>query len=122
MTDGKNTTGPDPVEAARIASNFGVRVFTIGFGTNNGQINMFGDRVMRVVLDEETLKTMASITHGQYFHAKTEAELAGIYKGLNTQLQKETQLQEITAFFTMAAALCMALSAGLSLAWFGRIA
>ena len=121
MTDGKSNLGPDPIEAARIASNFGVRVFTIGFGTANGQINLFGDRTMRVQLDEETLKTMAKITGAQYFHARTEEELTKIYKGLNTQLQKETRLQEITAFFVMAAAAFMALSAGLSLWWFGRI-
>ena len=121
MTDGKSTLGPDPIEAARIAANFGVRVFTIGFGTPNGQITLFGDRVMRVMLDEETLKTMANITHAQYFHARTEGELAKIYKGLNTQLQRETQLQEITAFFVMAATICTALSVFLSLLWYGRV-
>ena len=121
MTDGKSTMGPDPVEAARIAANYGVRVFTIGFGTPNGQITLWGDRVMRVQLDEETLKTMANITHAQYFHAKSEAELAKIYKGLNTKLQNETQLQEITAFFVMGAAVCTILSVFLSLLWHGRV-
>ena len=121
MTDGKSTLGPDPIEAARIASNYGVRVFTIGFGTPNGQITLWGDRVMRVQLDEETLKTMANITHAQYFHAKTEKELANIYKGLNTKLQNETQLQEITAFVVMGATLLTILSAFLSLLWHGRV-
>ena len=113
--------GPDPVEAARIAANYGVRVFTIGFGTANGQIRLFGDRMMRVVLDEETLKTMAQITHAQYFHAKTEAELAKIYTQLNTRLQAETQLEEISSFFVMAATLLAFASVALSLAWHGRV-
>jgi Ca-activated chloride channel family protein len=121
MTDGKSTMGPDPVEAARIAANYGVRVFTIGFGTANGQIRLFGDRMMRVVLDEETLKTMAQITHAQYFHAKTEAELAKIYTQLNTRLQAETQLEEISSFFVMAATLLAFFSVALSLAWHGRV-
>ena len=121
MTDGKSTMGPDPVEAARIAANYGVRVFTIGFGTANGQIRLFGDRMMRVVLDEETLKTMAQVTHGQYFHAKTEAELAKIYSQLNTKLQAETQLEEISSFFVMAATVFAFASVALSLAWHGRV-
>ena len=121
MTDGKNTDGPDPIDAARIASNFGVRVFTIGFGTANGQIHTYWGRTMHVVLDEPTLKTMANITHGQYFHAQTEGELAKIYKDLNTRLQNETEEREITAFFVAAALLLTLVSASLSVLWFGRI-
>jgi Ca-activated chloride channel family protein len=121
MTDGKSTLGPDPVEAARIASNYGVRVFTIGFGTPNGQITLWGDRVMKVQLDEDTLKTMAKITGAQYFHAKTEAELAKIYKQLNTKLQAETELEEVTAFFVMGATLLLIVSVFLSLARHGRV-
>ena len=121
MTDGKNTDGPDPVDAARIASNFGVRVFTIGFGTPNGQIHTYWGRTMHVILDEETLKNMANITHAQYFHAKTETELAKIYKDLNTKLQNETEEREITAFFAAAALILTLVSASLSVLWFGRI-
>lgn len=121
MTDGKNTDGPDPIDAARIASNFGVRVFTIGFGTANGQIHTYWGRTMHVILDEETLKTMANVTHAQYFHAQTETELAKIYKDLNTKLQNETEEREITAFFVAAALLLTLVSASLSVLWFGRI-
>jgi len=121
MTDGKNTDGPDPVDAARIASNFGVRVFTIGFGTANGQIHTYWGRTMHVILDEPTLKSMANITHAQYFHAQTETELAKIYKDLNTKLQNETETREITAFFVAAALLFALVSASLSVLWFGRI-
>ncbi|HKD46247.1 MAG TPA: VWA domain-containing protein [Rhizomicrobium sp.] len=121
MTDGKNTDGPDPIDAARIASNFGVRVFTIGFGTPNGEIHTYWGRTMHVVLDEETLKTMANITHAQYFHAQSEKELATIYKDLNTKLQSETETREITAFFAAAALLLTVASVSLSLLWFGRI-
>jgi Ca-activated chloride channel family protein len=121
MTDGKNTDGPDPIDAARIASNFGVRVFTIGFGTPNGQIHTYWGRTMHVILDEETLKTMANVTHAQYFHAQTETELAKIYKDLNTRLQNETEEREITALFAAAALLLTLVSASLSVFWFGRI-
>src|SRR5262249_14201793 len=96
MTDGRNTTGPDPVEAARIASNLGVRIFTIGFGTANGKTVNFSGRAIRAVLDEDTLKRMASITSAQYFHAQSAIELTKIYQQLTTKLQKESEETEIS--------------------------
>jgi Ca-activated chloride channel family protein len=121
MTDGRNTTGPDPVETARVAANLGIRIFTIGFGTTNGQMINFYGRSIRAVLDEDTLKRMASITGAQYFHAQTAMELTNIYKQLTTKLQKESEETEISAFFVAAAAFFCALSATLSLLWFHRI-
>jgi len=77
--------------------------------------------VMKVQLDEETLKTMAKITGAQYFHAKTEAELAKIYTQLNTKLQAETSLEEISFLFVAAATVMAFLSVALSLIWHGRV-
>jgi Ca-activated chloride channel homolog len=74
-----------------------------------------------VTLDEPTLKTMANITRGQYFHAQTEKELAKIYKDLNTKLQNETEEREITVFFVLAALVLTLTSGALSVLWFGRI-
>ncbi len=121
MTDGRNTTGPDPVEAARIASNLGVRIFTIGFGTANGKTVGFFGRSIRAVLDEDTLKRMASITGAQYYHAQTAQELTKIYQQLTTKLQKESGETEISAFFVMGACAFAFASALLSLLWYHRV-
>ena len=121
MTDGRNTTGPDPVEAARIAANLGVRVFTIGFGTSNPQTVDFGGRGIRMMLDEDSLKRMASITGAQYFHAQSAIELTNIYKQLTTKLQKESEETEISAFFVAAATVLSSLAGMFSVLWFGRI-
>jgi len=64
---------------------------------------------------------MAKITGAQYFHAKTEAELAKIYTQLNTKLQAETQLEEISFMFVAAATVFAFLSVALSLMWHGRV-
>jgi Ca-activated chloride channel family protein len=117
MTDGRNTTGPDPVEAARVAANLGIRIFTIGFGTANGQMINFYGRSIRAVLDEDTLKRMASMTSAQYFHAQSAQELTKIYQQLTTKLQKESQETEISAFFVAAAGFFCVLSVLLSLLW-----
>ena len=118
MTDGRNTTGPDPIEAARVAANLGVRIFTIGFGTANGQMISFYGRSIRAMLDEPTLKAMATMTNGQYYHAQSAQELTKIYQLLTTKLQKETQETEISAFFVAAAALFCLAAGVLSLLWF----
>ena len=76
---------------------------------------------MRVRLDEETLKTIANLTRGEYFYAGTAADLKKIYKNLNTQLFFEQKETEITALFAAAAAVLALLSALLSLLWFNRI-
>jgi Ca-activated chloride channel family protein len=121
MTDGQNTSGPDPIEAARVAANLGVRVFTIGFGTPNGQTIDFDGRQILAILDEDTLKKMASMTNAQYFHAQSAAELTMIYKQLTAKLQNEPQETEITVFFVAAATIFCTLSALLSLLWFHPI-
>ena len=121
MTDGQTNAGADPIDSARMAANHGVRVFTVGFGSTEGGVVGFGGRFMRAQLDEEALKQIADMTKGQYFRATNSVELKKIYQGLNTQLIKETRETEITALFSVAAAILALLAAGLSMLWFNRI-
>lgn len=121
LTDGQRTTGPDSLEAARMAADRGVRVFTVGVGTKAGETLGFEGWSMRVRLDEDTLKAVANITHGEYFYAGTATDLRRVYQSLNSRLVLEKKETEITALFSAAAAL-MALASGLlSLLWFNRI-
>ena len=121
LTDGQRTTGPDPIEAARMAAERGVRVFTVGIGTPDGEIMGFEGWRMRVRLDEETLKTISNMTHGQYFYAGTAGDLKKVYRALNSRFVLEKKETEITALFSAVAAVLALLSGLLSLAWFNRI-
>ena len=121
LTDGQTNAGYDPVEAARIAANYGVRVYTVGFGTTRGDVVGFGGFSGRTQLDEDALKKIADMTKGRYFHAASADELKAVYSVLSKQLITETKEMEITAFFAAAAAVLMLLAAGLSLAWFNRV-
>ena len=121
LTDGQTNAGYDPVEAARIASEYGVKVYTVGFGTTRGNIVGFGGFSMRAQLDEEALKKIADMTRGRYFRAGSADDLKAVYNVLSKQLVMETKEMEISSFFAGAAALLMLLSASLSLAWFGRV-
>ena len=121
LTDGQRTTGPDSLEAARMAADRGVRVFTVGVGTKDGETIGFGGWSMRVRLDEETLKNIANLTHGEYFYAGTATDLVKVYKMLNSRLVLEKKETEITALLSAAAAVMVLLAAALSLLWFNRI-
>ena len=121
LTDGQRTTGPDSLEAAKMAADRGVRVFTVGVGTPNGEVIGFEGWSFRARLDEDTLKAIANLTRGEYFHAGTAMDLKKVYQGLNARLVFEKQETEITALFSAAAACLALLAALLSLLWFSRV-
>jgi Ca-activated chloride channel family protein len=120
LSDGRRTTGPDPIEAAKLAADRGVRVYTVGFGTKEGA--MIGDEQWSfyVRLDEETLKAVAAITGAEYFYAGTADDLRKVYQSLTLKFGLERKETEISALFSAAAALLVAIAALLSLLWFHR--
>ena len=122
LTDGQRTTGPDPLDAAKMAAERGIRVYTVGIGTTSGEIIGFEGWSMRVRLDEETLKNISVLTHGEYFYAGTAEDLKKVYESLSSRMVVERKETEITALFAALGALLAVLAAGLSVWWFGRVA
>ena len=122
MSDGRRTTGPDPLKAAKMAAERGVRVHTIGFGTEGGgQADVDGMSIF-MRFDEAALKAIAAITEGQYSHASSADALHKVYKELTAKMVLERKETEVTAFFGAAAALLALVAATLSLLWFHRTA
>ncbi|MEJ5990666.1 VWA domain-containing protein [Ramlibacter sp. PS3R-8] len=121
LTDGQRTTGVDPLEAAKLASERGIRVYTVGIGTVDGETIGFEGWSMRVRLDEETLKAIANKTAAEYFYAGTAQDLKKVYETLSSKLTVEKKETEVSALFALAAAALVLMSAGLSLLWFNRI-
>jgi len=120
LSDGRRTTGPDPIAVAQMAADRGVRVFTVGFGTLEGATIGFEGWSAYVRLDEEALKAVAQITQGEYYHAGTANDLKKVYQDLNTRFVLERKDTEVTSLFSLAAALLAVLAAALSVAWYGR--
>lgn len=120
LSDGRRTTGPDPLAVAKMAAERGVRVHTIGFGSKDGGPVELDDMTVYMRFDEETLKAIAGITEGEYSHAGSAADLHKVYKSLTTKLVLERRETELTAFFGAAAALFALVAAMLSLFWFHR--
>lgn len=120
MSDGRRTTGPDPVQAAKMAADRGVRVYTVGFGTREGATVESEGWSFYARLDEEALKAVAGITHAEYFYAGTAADLRKVYQNLSSKLALEMRDTEVSAVFSSAAALFVFVAALLSLLWFHR--
>jgi Ca-activated chloride channel homolog len=121
LTDGQRTTGVEVEEAAKMAADRGVRVYTVGVGTVVGEVIGFEGWSMRVRLDEDTLKDIAQTTRGEYFYAGTAENLKQVYQSLSTRLTVEKKETEVSGLLALLAALLVLFSAGLSLYWFNRV-
>ena len=98
LTDGSNTAGNvEPLQAAKLAAQTEVKVYTIGVGADEMMIrDFFGVRRVNpsADLDEETLQEIAHLTGGQYFRARNPEELEQVYTIIDT-LEPAEQESEI---------------------------
>jgi Ca-activated chloride channel family protein len=110
LTDGDNNAGAvNPREAASIAKELGIKMYTIGIGRNGvvsiPQEDEFGKRILfpaQFRIDEELLREMAKTTGGEYFHASDSAGLSQVYSQID-RLEKsqfeESKYSEYTELF-----------------------
>jgi Ca-activated chloride channel family protein len=126
LTDGNYNAGIDPLEAAQQAADSGVRVYTIGYGTDNGQMdrNMMGRNTMgrngnfgNFGLDEASLQTIASTTGGEYYTASSAGELQEVFDSLPTVLITREETLEISVVAAAVAALLVTGAVLLSQLW-----
>ncbi|MFA6778322.1 MAG: VWA domain-containing protein [Paludibacteraceae bacterium] len=104
LTDGSNNTGDvDPLSAAAFAKKYGIRVYTVGVGTNGMAPfpveTPFGRRtqMMKVDIDEGTLKKIASETNGMYFRATDNASLKKIYEEIDKLEKTKIKVEEFSS-------------------------
>jgi Ca-activated chloride channel homolog len=121
LTDGQNNQFPPPLAIIDQAIPRGIRVYTVGVGTPAGAVLSLEGRSIRTALDETTLKQIAEDTDAQYFLATSDADLKKVYENLSTELVLRTQKTEVTALFTLVAAVFSVVAGALSLLWFNRL-
>jgi len=121
LTDGQNSHGPHPLEAAPLAAKKGVRVYTVGVGTPFGVMRDERGFSAPVGIDEETLKEVAALTDAEYFLASSAPDLNDVYSRLGAKVVLARIRTEISALLCAFAALAATVSAAMSLAWFGRV-
>ena len=121
LSDGENTTEPDPLDMAELAAVAGVKIYPIGLGSADGTVVEVDGFSVATALDEELLEDIASVTDGQYFQAEDADELAQVYDQIDLQFVREAEYREVTAIVTGISLLLLVVGATLSLLWFGRL-
>lgn len=140
LTDGRSNSGPEPLDAAQFAVDRGIRVYTIGFGTNNpgdmrncspfvgggtyGFTDQFGGGGgggggggFNRGIDEVTLQQIAKETGGEYYSATSANELQSVFKKLPTYLITTQEFMEISVFFAAIGAFFAMLAITLAMLW-----
>jgi Ca-activated chloride channel homolog len=98
LTDGKNTAGRSPQQAAAEAKNAKVPIYTIAYGTENGYVDLDGKREP-VPVDHELMREIAQISGGEYFAAATPDQLKTVYTNIGSEVGYEKADREVTARF-----------------------
>jgi Ca-activated chloride channel family protein len=136
LTDGATNTGPLPQDVAAQAAARGVRVYAIGFGTEQGaEFSSCGQRTygfepfggqggafgfgggFRRGIDEETLIAVAEMTGARYYSAESAGELEQVFRELPTSTILKYETSELSAVFVMAGVVLATLALMLSLLW-----
>jgi Ca-activated chloride channel family protein len=141
LTDGASNAGPVPVEAAEEAAARGVRIYTIGFGTEDPDaerppcgsqfigrepVDQFGfgggtggggGGGFRRAIDEDTLIAVAEATGGTYYPAESADELHSVFENLPMNLITKHEIMEISVLFVALGAVLVALAVLLAQAW-----
>lgn len=117
LSDGANTAGTDPAEAAGLATELGVPVDAISFGTTAGVIA----GAQAVPVDGETLRSVAQATGGNFFEAGSTDELRSAYADIGSSVGYETERQDVSARFIGIGLVFAVLAALASMFWFARL-
>jgi Ca-activated chloride channel family protein len=121
LTDGDNNEQPDPLAAAKAATDRGVRIHTVGIGSVAGTTVRINGFTLHTQLDEAMLQQIAQMTNGTYYNAESDQDLLNIYDNLNPQLVIKPEETEVTAIFAGVSILMLLIGGIISLLWFGRL-
>ncbi|CAA9334009.1 MAG: Aerotolerance protein BatA [uncultured Friedmanniella sp.] len=98
LSDGYNTAGRSPQQAAAEAGAANVPVYTIAYGTENGYVDLEGKREP-VPVDHESMQRVAELSNGEYFAAATAEQLQSVYENIGSEVGYEKADREVTARF-----------------------
>ena len=128
LSDGSNNAGSiDPISAAKIAKEYGVKVYTIGAGTKQSITQIPGRGFVRNEIDEDTLMGIADVTNARYFRAIDKSSLSGIYSEIDKLEKSEisvsyySSFEEIYIWFILSSFILIMLSEFLKIYYFRSI-
>lgn len=121
LTDGENNMEPDPLRAAELAAERGIRIHTVGVGSSAGMTLEVNGFTVFTQLDEGTLKQISEITDGTYYNAQTQEDLQTIYENIDPQLVIEAEKIEVTAVLAGISIIILLMAGMISLLWFSHV-
>ncbi|RCW68818.1 VWA domain-containing protein [Pseudorhodoferax soli] len=122
LTDGRSNFGVHPLQAADMAAARGVRIHAVGLGTVDTAGADQDDWSLVLQLDEDMLREVTGITHGDYLRAGSAESLLQAYEKMGARLQVQMRETELSGPLALGALLLMAGAALLSLLWCQRVA
>lgn len=121
LSDGKATTGRDPLGVAREAKKLKVPINTVALGSEGAVIQAPDGSLLPVPPDPETMHEIAKISGGRAFVADNADELSGVYQSLGSRVASKKEQREITSGFAAAGIVLLLAAAGLGLATTARL-
>jgi Ca-activated chloride channel homolog len=120
LSDGETTMGRPDVDAAAAAVEAGIPVYTIAFGTADGEI-VFDGEIVPVPVNDGALQQVAEITGGAFFEAASESELRSVFDALESRIAFEPEQRQVTDRFVGVALVALVAAMALSIRWFDRV-
>jgi Ca-activated chloride channel homolog len=121
LTDGENTVRLDPLEAAQVAKDRGVRIHTIGIGSAAGTTLEIEGFQVHTQLNEALLQDIATMANGTYHAAADEADLSAVYRDIGSRLVVRSEPFELTSILAGLGFALLLIGGVSSLRWFGRM-
>ncbi|GAA0896164.1 hypothetical protein GCM10009558_083680 [Virgisporangium aurantiacum] len=121
LSDGENTGGPDAEAAALLASDAGVRIETVGIGTERGATIEVDGFQLSTALNADVLTMISDATGGSYHPAGDPESLREATRSIDLRITLQEKLVELTAVFTIAAIVLLTIGALLMIRWYGRV-
>lgn len=121
LSDGQSNRGTPPEDAATVARQLHVKVYTVGLGSPEGTFLELGGRSIFVRLDEETLKQIAEVTGGEYWRVSSSSELSRVYTRLGRSIGWERCPVEVSGLASVVVAALFAGTLAVSLFWMHRL-
>lgn len=121
LSDGEDAARLDPLTAADLAGNAGVRIFPVGVGSAEGATVEIDGYTVATSLDEETLAEIADRTGGAYFAAQDAPSLVEIYDSIDLDFAVDGEPTEVTSLVAAFGCLLLLVGGALTMRWFGRV-
>lgn len=121
LTDGENTSGPDPANLADLASAAGVKIYPIGLGSATGTVLEVGGFSIATRLDEDALKQIAQVSGGTYYNATDSTSLAKVCDSVQLNWVSRSVPHEVTFLVAGIATLLLLAGAVVSVLRRGRV-